>query len=731
MQPPDASPSEGRSDADNALSGTVHGPSLQAASIQGNVYFGTTAGPRSALRPGTPMQLPPRPRHFTNRVESLAALDGAFAAALTDGAPALALISGPPGVGKTSLALSWLHLHGSDFPDGQLYTDLEGHRTAGSEQPVAPSTILPSFLHALGVPPDQVPADLAGQTALFRTVTAGRRVAVLCDNALSAAQVRPLIPASPGSVCVVTSRWRLTSLLIDGAAIEQLDPLEMDSALELLGRIAGRERIAADIAAARELVTSCGRFPLAVCVGAALLAIRPGWSVAATAASLFTGLSASAEYEEVSMNASLDQVYAALPPETASLYRRMGLHPGAEFDMAVAAAAAAAHPQILVPAELLAMLASANLLTEVRPGRYRFHDLIHHHARGQAEADDPAELREETTRRIIDYYLATANSADQIVYPQRRRPEARYTFPPPAPSTFPDFATALGWFDAERGNLMAAQRLSLELPYLSATWQIADAVWPLFSHLRYHGDWIASYEIGADAARDCGHRLGEARLRTGLGVALRDAGRLSEALAVLDEALALRREIGDRRGEALVLHHLGMVHQERGDLDRAGSLFRTALAIRETEGDIRGVARDHSAIGEVESLSGRHVEAVAHLTSGLRMVAGTGDHYELVIRRLLGQACLRADDRSAARSHLVAALDLLRDAGTVFEEGTVRELLGELAEQEGDLDSAQDQYARAESVYTQLGAVPAAHSAAGHRHRLTPDPDTEPSPGDA
>ena len=62
-----------------------------------------------------------------------------------------------------------------------------------------PAEVIRGFLDAFGVLPQQLPASLEAQAALYRSFLAGRRVLVLLDNAGDEDQVRPLLPGSPGA----------------------------------------------------------------------------------------------------------------------------------------------------------------------------------------------------------------------------------------------------------------------------------------------------------------------------------------------------------------------------------------------------------------------------------------------------------------------------------------------------------------------------------------------------
>jgi hypothetical protein len=163
-----------------------------------------------------PRQLPPDVASFTGREPELAQLDRALAAADRDGPVMISAIEGTGGIGKSALAVHAAHRLAGRFPDGQLYVDLHG--ATGGLQPLAPLEVLGRFLRTLGAEPAAVAADPEEASAAFRSRVAGRRLLVVLDNAVDAAQVRPLLPAAAGCGVLVTSRQLLASL--DGASVK-------------------------------------------------------------------------------------------------------------------------------------------------------------------------------------------------------------------------------------------------------------------------------------------------------------------------------------------------------------------------------------------------------------------------------------------------------------------------------------------------------------------------------
>ncbi|MGW4381039.1 BTAD domain-containing putative transcriptional regulator [Kitasatospora sp. NPDC004531] len=218
---------------------------------------------RLAARPVLrPFQLPPDPADFTGRSDQLAQL-----ASLLGGARPVTVV-GPPGAGKSALAVRAAHLAGADYPDGQLYADLHGAAEAAVPGFLAP------FLRALGVEEQAVPAGLAERRALYLRLLAGRRVLVVLDGAAGIGAVRPLLPDSPGCAAVVV----LNGSAADGSSV-RVGPLGTAEALELLGRMIGRERAEREPAAARALVVACGHLPGALREAADRLVRRPAWPI--------------------------------------------------------------------------------------------------------------------------------------------------------------------------------------------------------------------------------------------------------------------------------------------------------------------------------------------------------------------------------------------------------------------------------------------------------------------
>ncbi|MFF9037939.1 BTAD domain-containing putative transcriptional regulator [Streptomyces sp. NPDC014892] len=344
----------------------------------------------SAAPPAVPLtHLPPSPQVFVGRRDELRRL-----AEITDGvgpsggAPATVLISGMPGIGKTALAVRWAHTVAERFPDGQLHVGLRGFDP--QDAPLHPDTALRALLTALGVPPARLPRRTDSLAGLYRSLLVDRRLLVVLDDAADTEQVRPLLPASPGSLTLVTSRNTLSGLIASGAHPLRLNlPSPTDARSTLTAHLDHTRRPPGTTAtawpgqteaadAAEEIVNRCGRLPLALVVVAARAAQQPSRPLADLAAELrnspreldaFTAPGGTPD-----LRAVLTRSYRRLPPEHARLFRLLSLHPGPDLDADTAAALAGL--PVRRARHLLDGLADAHLVMEHTPGRYTQHVLL-------------------------------------------------------------------------------------------------------------------------------------------------------------------------------------------------------------------------------------------------------------------------------------------------------------------------------------------------------------------
>ncbi|MGM1063044.1 ATP-binding protein [Saccharothrix sp. Mg75] len=447
-----------------------------------------------------PRQLPAPPRHFAGREAELAALDR-LADEAADTA-AVCAIGGTAGIGKTALAVHWARLAADRFPDGHLYVNLRGY---GPGAPLSPAEAVRGFLDALAVPPPEVPTTPDGQTGLYRSLLAGKRVLVLLDNARDAEQVRPLLPGSPGCLALVTSRDRLAGLIaVEDAHPLRLDPLTPPEARTVLADRVGAHRVLAEPAAADRIATACAGLPLVLAVVAARAATHPDFPLAALADELAgaRGLDAFAGGDRaVDVRTVFSWSYRGLPPAAARLFRLLALHPGP--DVGTAAAASLAGVDVREARRLLRDLADAHLLNEHLPGRFTRHDLLRAYAGELTGEEDRAEDRRAAVHRVLDHYLRTADRAAHLLDPHRVPAEPPAPAVGAAPEEPADTARALAWFTAEHRVLLAvtAQR---DPGFDAHVHGLARTLSTYLYRAGYWHDWVFAEQAALRAARRAG-----------------------------------------------------------------------------------------------------------------------------------------------------------------------------------------------------------------------------------
>ncbi|WP_433700814.1 ATP-binding protein [Nocardiopsis sp. CA-288880] len=716
----------------NTISRSSDSGVVQARDIGGGVHFHTPA-PASVLRPA---QLPGDLRGFVNRTDEVRRLDSLLEDASTPaqgrGALRIALVVGTPGVGKSSLAVHWAHRIRNRFPDGQLYVNLHGYDPGPQ---VAVTDVLGRFLRALDVPLDRIPTGEEPRAELFRSVTADRHVLVVLDNAAGVGDVRPLLPGSANCLVAITSRTRMSGLVIrEGAhrvSVETLSPAE---SVRLLRTVIAGHRADDDETELVEVALLCARLPLALRIVAERAAARPHMPLRDLITELrdesgiWDTLSVSGEGEADEADAVRTVFawsYRALSPPVARMFHLLGLHPGPEFSVEAAAALAAITP--VRARRYLDVLTGAHLLEECGHDRYQFHDLLRAYATDQARQAESEDGRKEALRRVLGWYLhsaAAAARAGSAAYGMTLdlEPLASETLDEQVETAeFDEAKAAIAWYEAERDNLISSVRIADSHGMHRIAWQIPATLTMLIADREPADTWLPAQRQALYSARAAGDRYAEAITLDNLGIAYRHLYRLTEADACFAAALAAFRELGNTFGQARAANGLGVVrlfahrfHEaescfeqaleqavELGDplyvgaftrnlgwallehgvpagLDRAEELLNRSAAVLAETNEPLEQAEALTLLASVHRQAGRHASAQETVERALSIAgAADGKLFEGLALLELGRILLAREQESEALGHLQQAAALFLRAGRLDLQAAAWDTTGE------------------------------------------------------
>jgi tetratricopeptide (TPR) repeat protein len=712
-------------------------------------------GTRNSAPATVTRMLPRDARCFTGRasqLRELAALVRADAAGdeAQGAAPRVCAIDGMAGSGKSAFAVRVAREFAAGFPDGCFHVRLHGH--SADQRQASPLDALAGLLRADGIPPQAIPGDLADCARLWRERMASRKAIVILDDATGPRQVLPLLPGAAQTLVLITSRRRLASL--PGAHFVTISVLDPADAARMFTGLANRAEInikdksnpkipnlkindeemneaGIDLETA-ELMRLCGYLPQAIGLLAGHLARHRAGTVADLIApmtrpgarlALLVG-------EHESIAAAFDLSYRSLPADLRQLFRRLGLHPGPEIDPWSAGALDDRAPDSA--RAQLKRLAGYNLIEHPAEDRFRFHDLIADHARILAAAD-PAADRAAAERRLLDYGLHMARSADRFL---ARRTATGVPATGVSATGMPAFGVLTTGVPATGVSATGVPATGVpvtgvpasgvsatgvpatgvpatgvpvtgvsaiasagparapELPTRSSAIGWLDANYPqllaIAGYAATHGH--PDYAIAISAAMN-GYLLGQ--------------GRWHQALELHSLALAVARASDDKPAVAGLLSDIAAVQYRIGDVKTATVNLGLALDLQRSLGDRLGEAHALRRRGTVCCATGDYPAAEADFTAALALYDGTDDRYcEAETRSNLGVVQYETGRLQAAAASQSAALDQYQAIGSTVGQGDALCYLAQIHADGGDYPEAIASYDRALALYRQGAEEP-------------------------
>jgi tetratricopeptide (TPR) repeat protein/DNA-binding SARP family transcriptional activator len=692
---------------------------------------------RSEVRAAdSPVRLNAIPRdipEFTGRQDELAQL---LSQADSDtNTVVISAVDGMGGVGKTALAVHLAHRLSARYPDGQYFIDLQGF--SGTVEPLSSEQALYMLLRDGGVQPELIPSDLPGRVVMWRSRLAeSGRVIVLLDNAAGSAQVRPLLPGSPGPLVIIASRRRLSAL--EGASPVSLDAMPEADALELFSRIAGQSRTATEPDATREIVRLCGGLPLALQIAAARLRDRPAWSVAYLAEQLgdYRGRLRILRTEDREVMSIVLWSYRHLTPRQQTVFRLLALYPASHFHDDSVASLTGLDPA--EAAECLDELFEMNLLHQSAGGFY-LHDLVRDGAQLLLDEAGDESARVQATLGLADYFLSLSTAVYGALSAHPLSFEPTCAEPGPRPEAALSTDEAMDLLRGRHRTLTGLIRQCGSVGLNRHAWQLAGVLLPYFMRVNFGDDVDAALDVGLNAAREEASALGqsiclmglsysrrvhgnpsaacelmaeaidlsreaevaglELRQRIGLGVMYMDCNEFETAKECFEEALSLARRLDSLVDEATLINNLGVVARELGCFDEALDHFQRTLALNESLKRPRLQSLAKSNIGQILYLRHRYSEAEHYFVQALELGRIT-ESKEAEIVALIGLCTTGRllGDIPASIAAGRQALELSRETGLRDFEGDALNALGDVYLGIGDIGAARSVFQNASSL---------------------------------
>lgn len=684
--------------------------------------------------------LPPDVRAFTGRIPELARIRTIARSATSDRAiVTITAIDGMAGVGKTALAIHVAHELAPEFPDGQILLNLHGF-TPG-QRPIPPDVALEGLLRVIGVTSDDIPIDLESRSALWRAKLTGKRMLIILDNAGTSSQIQPLIPGAPGSLVLITSRERLSSL--PEAQSVSVDILQPSDAVDLFRRMVAPQQISGDGEAVARIVQACGYLPLAISLLAGRLRHHLSWNVL----DLEQELSQERYRLEVmrgddsSVASAFELSYSGLTEAEREMFRHLGLYPGPEITPTIAGSLA--DIPTTDAARTLDSLFMHNLLQEISSRRYRLHDLLREYARTVAVDAVSPEVAAAAMERVLDRFLAIVQHIDEFVGLGVGKPGYQ---PADVLQSFgiASLGDAKRWIEQERTNLLACIAYASQHDHSHHVYAFAQFISTHLGRMGYIDDELAVQRSVLNVARrhdnrqkqaevllaiahieagtdrydsalghfsqsqaifaELGDRAKEAECLRGIAGIGYLMGNFPQAMRYYEQAILIHRELGSRRGEVTVLVGMAGAQYMLGQLDEALRNYNIALSAYREFADRRNIAQALLGVAIVRGLMGQPQQSL-------------DAYYEvLAIRESLGRQSATAEALSGiagaesqlgrhedALTHYGMALSIHRDAGSRLGEAQALLGIADVKAATGDYHDAENYYNRAQAVYGEIG----------------------------